>query len=221
MTIDGVPASPAAVEPRFRVGVLGAGMIATIGYGYLPHLGKVRDRIEVAAIANRGIEKARAVAEAHGIPRAVATLDELLALDIDAVVNLLPGPDHFAASRRILESGRHLVTEKPITNSLAEADELLDIADRRGLYVVAAPADMLASECRLASYLAIARGDVPQEHWFRLGRQLTRTTGGFALSAPVSSVFGASSRARAPLWSSIIFFTIARPSPVPFTRFVT
>ena len=34
--------------------------------------------------------------------------------------------------------------------------------------------DLLASECRLASFLAIAKGDVPQEHWFRLGRSLTQ-----------------------------------------------
>lgn len=33
--------------------------------------------------------------------------------------------------------------------------------------------DLLASEARLASFLAIAKGDVPQEHWFRMGRQLT------------------------------------------------
>ena len=137
-------------QPRLRVGVLGAGMIATIGYGYLPHLGKIRDRVEVTAIANRGIEKGRAVAKAHGIAHVVASLDELLTFDVDAVVNLLPGPDHYAASKRILESGRHLVTEKPITRSLAEADELLDIADRMGLYVVSAPADMLSSDWRRA-----------------------------------------------------------------------
>jgi predicted dehydrogenase len=120
-------------------------MIATIGYGYLPHLGKIRDRVRVTAIANRGIAKAKAVADTYQIDHAVASLDELLALDIDAVVNLLPGPDHFVASRTILESGRHLITEKPITNSLVEADELLDLADRKGLYVIAAPADMLGS----------------------------------------------------------------------------
>jgi predicted dehydrogenase len=146
-------------EPRLRVGILGAGMIATVGYGYLPHLGKIRDRVEVVAIANRGIEKARAVAEAHGIGRAVGSLDELLALDVDAVVNLLPGPDHFTASLRILESGRHLVTEKPMSNTLAEADELLDLADRRGLLVVAAPADMLAAPWAQARDL-VARGAV-------------------------------------------------------------
>ena len=34
--------------------------------------------------------------------------------------------------------------------------------------------DLLASEARLASFMAVARGEVPVEHWFRLGRALTR-----------------------------------------------
>ncbi|HXI75264.1 MAG TPA: hypothetical protein VNG94_06725, partial [Pyrinomonadaceae bacterium] len=38
--------------------------------------------------------------------------------------------------------------------------------------------DLLASEARLASFIAIAKGDVPQEHWFRMGRQLTAVDGG-------------------------------------------
>jgi len=41
--------------------------------------------------------------------------------------------------------------------------------------------DLLASEACLTSYLAIARGDVPRKHWFRLGRPLTRTGGSLAL----------------------------------------
>lgn len=147
------------MERPLRVGILGAGMISTIGYGYLPYLGKIRDRVEVTAIANRGLEKGRAVADAHGIPTAVASLDELLDLDVAGVVNLLPGPDHFVASKKILESGRHLVTEKPIANSVAEADELLDIADRIGLIVISAPADMLASEWARAREL-VARGAI-------------------------------------------------------------
>ena len=158
MTSDGLPVQPAA-GARMRVGILGAGMIATIGYGYLPHLGKIRDRVEVTAIADRRLDQARAVADAHEIGRAVESLDDLLALDLDAVVNLLPGPAHFAASKQILEAGRHLITEKPITGTLAEADELLDLADRRSLYVVAAPADMLASEWARARDL-VARGAI-------------------------------------------------------------
>ncbi|MDI6901885.1 MAG: glucoamylase family protein [Anaerosomatales bacterium] len=49
--------------------------------------------------------------------------------------------------------------------------------------------DMLASECRLASYIAVAKGDVPQEHWFRLGRAITQTGGGRALVSWSASMF--------------------------------
>ncbi len=49
--------------------------------------------------------------------------------------------------------------------------------------------DMLASECRLASFLAIAKGDVPQEHWFRLGRQITSADGAQALLSWSASMF--------------------------------
>src|SRR5678815_905955 len=37
--------------------------------------------------------------------------------------------------------------------------------------------DLLASEARLASFLAIAKGDVPDSHWFRLGRPITSVQG--------------------------------------------
>ena len=49
--------------------------------------------------------------------------------------------------------------------------------------------DLLASECRLASFIAIAKGDVPQEHWFRLGRSLTKTREGRALVSWSASMF--------------------------------
>lgn len=180
MTPDMPSVQPAAVS-RLRVGVLGAGMIATIGYGYLPHLGKIRDRVELAAIADLRIDLARSVAEAHEIGRAVESLDDLLALDLDAVVNLLPGPAHFTASKRILEAGRHLVTEKPITSTLSEADELLDLADRRNLYIVAAPADMLASEWVRARDL-VARGALGKVAFARVQ---SSHAGAAALSWPV------------------------------------
>jgi cyclic beta-1,2-glucan synthetase len=49
--------------------------------------------------------------------------------------------------------------------------------------------DLLASECRLASFLAIAKGDVPQEHWFRLGRRLVSADGSHALVSWSASMF--------------------------------
>ncbi len=49
--------------------------------------------------------------------------------------------------------------------------------------------DLLASEARLASFVAVAKNDVPFEHWFRLGRTLTYTAGEIALLSWSGSVF--------------------------------
>ncbi|MDQ6886648.1 MAG: carbohydrate-binding protein [Gemmatimonadota bacterium] len=49
--------------------------------------------------------------------------------------------------------------------------------------------DLLASEARLASFVAVAKGDVPAEHWFRLGRSLTTEKGATALVSWSGSMF--------------------------------
>src|SRR5207244_1827110 len=49
--------------------------------------------------------------------------------------------------------------------------------------------DLLASEARLASFIAIAKSDVAQEHWFRMGRQLTAIDGGRALISWTGTMF--------------------------------
>jgi cyclic beta-1,2-glucan synthetase len=49
--------------------------------------------------------------------------------------------------------------------------------------------DLLASEARLASFIAIAQGKLPQEHWFSLGRSLTNTSGRTALLSWSGSMF--------------------------------
>ncbi|MDQ5846800.1 MAG: hypothetical protein M3539_16055, partial [Acidobacteriota bacterium] len=49
--------------------------------------------------------------------------------------------------------------------------------------------DLLASEARVASFVAIAKGDVQQEHWFRMGRQLTSVDGGRALISWTGTMF--------------------------------
>jgi cyclic beta-1,2-glucan synthetase len=49
--------------------------------------------------------------------------------------------------------------------------------------------DLLASEARLASFIAIAKGDVPQEHWFHLGRAFTQVDGSRALVSWTATMF--------------------------------
>jgi len=49
--------------------------------------------------------------------------------------------------------------------------------------------DLLASEARLASFVGIAKGNVPQQHWFRMGRALTKVDGGRALISWTGTMF--------------------------------
>jgi predicted dehydrogenase len=55
--------------------------------------------------------------------------------ECDALTIVVPTPAHFAVARQALERGRHLLIEKPLTATLAEADELLSIAERTGALV--------------------------------------------------------------------------------------
>src|SRR4029078_358005 len=49
--------------------------------------------------------------------------------------------------------------------------------------------DLLASEARLASFIALAKGDAPEEHWFRLGRPMTTANNGRALISWTDTMF--------------------------------
>lgn len=59
----------------------------------------------------------------------------------------------------------------------------------RGQTLDASFYDLLASESRLASFVAVAKGDAPLEHWFRLGRSLTHVRGATALVSWSGSMF--------------------------------
>ena len=57
--------------------------------------------------------------------------------NIDAVVIATPVFTHFALARKALENGKHVLIEKPMTSSVAEADELIELAARKGLTLMA------------------------------------------------------------------------------------
>lgn len=129
---------------RLRIGVLGTGGIATAPYGVLPNISKFIDTVEVVSVADVVKEQADEVSRRFGIPFSFGSLDEMIAAGrLDAVVNLTPIPFHYETSRRILEAGLHLVSEKPLAATLAQADELIELSEKNDLVVVCAPPDML------------------------------------------------------------------------------
>lgn len=84
---------------------------------------------EITAIASRDIDKARAAASRLGIPRAYGSYEELLAdPDVDAIYNPLPNHLHVPWSIKALQAGKHVLCEKPIALTAAEARTLVDAA---------------------------------------------------------------------------------------------
>jgi predicted dehydrogenase len=125
---------------KLRIGVLGAGMIATHPGGILANLESVADRIEIVSIASRTRRRAEEVAARFGIAEVRDSLSEMLIRDdLDVVVNLTPVAAHSETNLEIVSAGKHLVTEKPLAATMSDADEIIRIAHDRGLLVVAAP----------------------------------------------------------------------------------
>lgn len=83
------------------------------------------DYCEITAIASRDLEKAQAEAKRLGIPKAYGSYEELLAdADIDAIYNPLPNHMHVPWSIKALQAGKHVLCEKPIALTAAEAEKL-------------------------------------------------------------------------------------------------
>jgi predicted dehydrogenase len=113
-----------------RIGVLGAARIVPTAL-LVP--ARSVPEVVVTAIAARDPHRARAYAARHGIPRALASYDELIDdPDIDAVYNPLPNGLHCAWTLRALGSGKHVLCEKPLASNAAEAEEMEQAAARAG-----------------------------------------------------------------------------------------
>jgi predicted dehydrogenase len=76
-------------------------------------------------------------AERHPEARVTGDFDEMVAADdVDAVVIATPVPSHYPLARAALEGGKHVFVEKPPAMRLAEMEELIGIAEARGLVLM-------------------------------------------------------------------------------------
>jgi predicted dehydrogenase len=90
----------------------------------------------VDAIASRDLAKAQQTAALLGIPKAYGSYEELLAdPDIDAIYNPLPNQHHVPWTARAAEAGKHVLCEKPISLTVAEAKSLLGVRERTGVKI--------------------------------------------------------------------------------------
>jgi Predicted dehydrogenases and related proteins len=121
------------MSDKLRWGVLST---ANIGIKKVIPAMQQGENITVTAIASRDIEKARKAAEALDIPTAYGSYEELLAdPNIDAIYNPLPNQFHVPWTIKAAEAGKHVLCEKPISLTAAEAKTLLEVRARTGVKI--------------------------------------------------------------------------------------
>lgn len=115
-------------KPKTRTALVGAGFIAD---AHLRALRELRATVEVVAVVDVDAARARRFAEAQKIPRHFDSAAALISAGgVDAVHVMVPPELHAQAATPFLEAGIHVLLEKPLALSVAEAEGLLAAAER-------------------------------------------------------------------------------------------
>ena len=155
-----------------RMGVVGAGTIAQ--RGIMPHLSQddVQDRVRLQAVCDPVPGRAESMAAKFNIPHAFLTYEELLEQgEVDAVTLCSPIGLHYEQGKMALEAGKHVHFNKTMTTTVAEATELIDLAEEKGLKIVASPGEVLRPQVQ-AVREAIRDGKIGTLTWAIAGAAL-------------------------------------------------
>lgn len=115
---------------KLRWGILG---VAKINERLLPAFAKAR-HVELRAIASRSLERARTAAARAGIPIAYGSYEAFLDDPaIDAIYNPLPNTLHAEWTMKAAERGKHILCEKPLAPTAAEAQKVIDWCRDKGV----------------------------------------------------------------------------------------
>lgn len=119
-----------------RIGIIGTGMIATAGH--IPAWQNLKGDVEIVAVADVLADRAALIARTHNIPQAYGDWRKMLADARPDIVSICtPNMYHREQTIACLEAGAHVMCEKPIAVSHADAVAMFDAADkaRRILFV--------------------------------------------------------------------------------------
>lgn len=142
---------------QFNVAVAGTGFIGPVHIEALQRLG-----VNVKGVLGRSLEKGERVKAIHGLEKAYASFDEVLAdSTIDAVHLAVPNVLHYEMSKQALLAGKHVMCEKPLAMNTQETAELVEIARERGL-TAGVCYNIRYYPLNLEAYQRVQRGDIGQ-----------------------------------------------------------
>jgi predicted dehydrogenase len=125
---------------QVKVGIIGCGNISGVYLKNCPAFG-----LPVVAVADIDLARARARATEYEVPRACRPEELLADPAIDLVINLTIPAAHGTVALAALQAGKSVYNEKPLAITREEAQQMLDLADARGLLVGCAPDTFLGA----------------------------------------------------------------------------
>lgn len=152
---------------KIRVGIVGCGGIANLKH--FPALQKQKSRIELVAFCDLEEERAQKAAADYGDPGAKVYTDyRELAADpnIDAVHVLTPNVSHAEITVAALLGGKHVLCEKPMAASSADAQKMLDAAKKSGKKLTIGYQNRFRKDTQVL-YNACRKGDLGDIYYAR------------------------------------------------------
>ncbi|WP_349295475.1 Gfo/Idh/MocA family oxidoreductase (plasmid) [Thioclava sp. 'Guangxiensis'] len=149
---------------------------------HLPAIVALPDLFTLKGVANSSAESSRTAAESAGIPKAYSTPAEMVAdPEIDVVSITVKVPHHHSLALQALEAGKHVYCEWPLTQTVAEAEELAALAAKKGVVAVAGCQARVAPEVLMLRKL-LAEGYI--------GEMLSASLTGYGLNwGPTISLY--------------------------------
>ena len=150
---------------KVKVALAGLGSVSQ--RGILPHLSQedALQKMELVACCDVVAERAQESARVFGWKEWYSDYDEMLArADVEAVLIATPIPYHYEQSMKALRAGKHVYVQKTMTTTLAEANDVVELARQKGLKLVASPGQMLRPINQQIKRL-IAEGVVGKVYW--------------------------------------------------------
>jgi predicted dehydrogenase len=149
------------------MGLVGAGFVGPHHIDAVRRLGFV----DVVALASSNAVTARDKAQALGVPKSYGSYEALLDdPDVQVVHNATPNYLHYPVNAAAIAKGKHVVSDKPLAMTAAEAKTLLDAANKAGI-VHAVTFNYRGNPLVQQARHAIARGDIGKPH-FLVGHYL-------------------------------------------------
>ena len=145
---------------RIRVGVIGCGY-------WGPNL--IRNfsacpATEMVAACDASSTRLEAIGRSYPSVKLVPSVDELLALGVDAVAIATPVSTHFGLASKCLEAGKHVMVEKPLTATTAEAEALVKLAEQKQRVLMVDHTYLFSEPIRLIKRL-VDRGELGELYY--------------------------------------------------------